>query len=73
MAVSVRQLHGFLADNLPFSWQIVIADNASTDRTPATARRLACELDRVTAMHLSEKGRDLVRRMVGDRPVRAAA
>jgi putative flippase GtrA len=55
--VSVRQLHGFLADNLPFSWQIVIADNASTDRTLEIAQKLAYELDGVTAMHLSERGR----------------
>jgi putative flippase GtrA len=55
--VSVRQLHGFLADNLPFSWQIVIADNASTDRTLEIAQRLAGELDHVTAMHLPERGR----------------
>jgi putative flippase GtrA len=55
--VSVRQLHGFLADNLPFSWQIVIADNASTDRTLEIAQRLAGELDHVTTMHLPERGR----------------
>ncbi|MDQ6804596.1 MAG: bifunctional glycosyltransferase family 2/GtrA family protein [Actinomycetota bacterium] len=55
--LSVRQLHGFLADNLPFSWQVVIADNASTDRTLAIARRLARELDDVTAIHLAERGR----------------
>jgi putative flippase GtrA len=57
LEVSVRQLHGFLADNLPFSWQIVIADNASTDRTLEIAHRLAGELDHVTAMHLPERGR----------------
>jgi glycosyltransferase involved in cell wall biosynthesis len=55
--VSVRQLDGFLADNLPFSWEIVIADNASTDRTLEVAEKLAGELDRVRVMHLAEKGR----------------
>jgi putative flippase GtrA len=55
--VSVRQLVGFLADNLPFSWQVVIADNASTDRTLEIARGLAAELEHVTVMHLPERGR----------------
>jgi glycosyltransferase involved in cell wall biosynthesis len=57
LEVSVRHLHGFLHDNVPFSWHIVIADNASSDRTLEVARRLADELDRVAVMHLSEKGR----------------
>ena len=57
LELSVIQLHGFLHDNLPFSWQIVIADNASTDRTLEIARRLAHELDHVAVLHLSERGR----------------
>ena len=55
--VSVRRLHGFLHDNLPFSWQITIADNASTDRTLEIARRLADELGGVNVLHLAQKGR----------------
>jgi putative flippase GtrA len=54
---SVRRLHAFLAEGLPFSWRIVIADNASTDATPAIARRLAAELDGVELLHLERKGR----------------
>jgi putative flippase GtrA len=55
--VSVRRLHGFLSDNLPFSWRITIADNASADRTLEIAGRLAEELDRVGVIHLPERGR----------------
>ena len=44
LASSVRRLHGFLAEELPFSWRIIIADNASTDRTPLIAARLSDEL-----------------------------
>jgi putative flippase GtrA len=55
--VSVRRLHGFLSDNVPFSWQITIADNASADRTLEIAGRLAEELDGVGVMHLPERGR----------------
>ena len=38
---SIRRLHRFLCDGFPFSWRIVIADNASVDATPEIARRLA--------------------------------
>jgi glycosyltransferase involved in cell wall biosynthesis len=54
---SIRRLHGFLTAEFPFSWQIVIADNASVDRTLAGARRLSYELPGVEVIHLAEKGR----------------
>jgi glycosyltransferase involved in cell wall biosynthesis len=54
---SVRRLHAFLKDELPFDWRIIIADNASTDATPGIARALAFELTRVTVMRLEAKGR----------------
>ena len=57
LEVSVRRLHTYLRDNLPFGWLITVADNASTDRTWAIACRLAKELDGVQALHLQEKGR----------------
>jgi glycosyltransferase involved in cell wall biosynthesis len=54
---SIQRLHRYLSASLPFSWQIVIADNASTDATWAIAERLADTLDRVRAVHLDSKGR----------------
>jgi glycosyltransferase involved in cell wall biosynthesis len=54
---SIRRLHGFLAATFPFSWQVVIADNASTDETLAIARRLSYELCGVEVIHLQAKGR----------------
>ncbi len=57
LAASVHHLHAFLSAQLPFSWRITIADNASTDHTPQIARALAAELSRVNAMRLEEKGR----------------
>ncbi len=54
---SVRRLHGFLRRFFPFSWQILIADNASDDGTRQIAHRLTYELDRVDAMCLPERGR----------------
>jgi glycosyltransferase involved in cell wall biosynthesis len=54
---SVRRLHRFLTDGFPFSWRIVIADNASTDATPAIGRELAAMLPGVQFLRLERKGR----------------
>ena len=54
---SIRRLHRFLVRNLPFTWRVVIADNASTDDTWKIARRLSGELSGVDAIHLERKGR----------------
>ncbi len=57
LALSVRRLHRYLSAEFPFTWRIVIADNASTDRTPAVAATLARELPSVRWMRLEQKGR----------------
>jgi putative flippase GtrA len=57
LAASVRRLHRFLSAEFPFSWRIVIADNASTDGTPEAAALLCRELGSVSWMRLEEKGR----------------
>ena len=62
LAASVRRLHEYLLSDFPFSWRITIVDNASNDGTWAQAERLARELPRVRAMHLSRKGRGLALR-----------
>ena len=54
---SVRELHGYLSEAIPFSWRIMIADNASTDATPEIARGLALGLDRVGMVRIERKGR----------------
>jgi hypothetical protein len=54
---SIRRLHSFLGRSFPFSWRIVIADNASTDATLTIARRLADYLPNVHVLHLDRKGR----------------
>lgn len=54
---SIRRLHRFLRATMPWSWRIVIADNASTDATLRIAHRLAYEFDEVHVLHLDEKGR----------------
>ena len=57
LAPSIRRLHRFLEDEMPYAWRIVIADNASTDGTLAVAHGLAGELDHTTVLHLEAKGR----------------
>src|SRR4051794_40319682 len=54
---SVGRLHRFLRDEFPFSWRIVIVDNASTDGTADVARTLAASLPGVAALSLERKGR----------------
>jgi glycosyltransferase involved in cell wall biosynthesis len=54
---SVRSLHRYLRSEFPFTWRIVIADNASTDDTPAIARALAAALAGVQLLRLERKGR----------------
>jgi len=57
LTASIEQLHEHLSDAFPFDWTIVIADNASTDRTLEIAYGLADRFDRVRVLHLEEKGR----------------
>jgi putative flippase GtrA len=54
---SIERLHGFLSSEFPLTWQIVIADNASHDRTLEVAQQLCDELDGVTLLHTRDKGR----------------
>jgi len=64
LEASVRRLHAYLTQYLPFSFRITVADNASTDRTWDIARALAYELPDVSAVHLPEKGRGRALRQV---------
>jgi putative flippase GtrA len=59
---SIRNLHRYLRSQFPFSWRIVIADNASTDATAAIASSLVRELRGVELLRLDRKGRGLALR-----------
>src|SRR4051794_3271173 len=54
---SIHRLHRFLGESFPFGWRIVIADNASTDRTEEIARALQTKLRGVSYLRLDRKGR----------------
>jgi putative flippase GtrA len=57
LAPSIERLHAYLSRDFPLSWQVTIADNASTDDTWAIACELACRLRGVRAVHVDRKGR----------------
>ncbi len=57
LAPAVHRLHAYLTANLPYTFRITVADNASTDRTAQIADELAATVPGVRAVHLSEKGR----------------
>ncbi|HKR52353.1 MAG TPA: dolichyl-phosphate beta-glucosyltransferase, partial [Pseudonocardiaceae bacterium] len=53
----VRRLYAHLTAGMPYSFQITIADNASTDTTLEVANRLTTEFPSVRVVHTPEKGR----------------
>jgi glycosyltransferase involved in cell wall biosynthesis len=57
LAASVETLRAYLLLELPYRFQITIADNASTDATPAIARELAARYPEVQVLRLEQKGR----------------
>jgi glycosyltransferase involved in cell wall biosynthesis len=58
IAGSVEKLRAWCEANLPYTWRIIIADNASTDDTLGVAQRLAAaDPDGVGVVHLDQKGR----------------
>ena len=54
---SVETLLAYLGRHLPYPWRITVADNGSTDATPAIAGSLAQAHPQVRVVHLTEKGR----------------
>jgi len=57
LPASVATLCDYLACYFPYQWSVVIADNASSDRTLAVAQNLAAANPLVSVLHLEQKGR----------------
>ncbi|HEY0277093.1 MAG TPA: glycosyltransferase [Solirubrobacterales bacterium] len=64
LEASARRLDAFCTEHLPYSFGIVIADNASTDRTQEIGEALAAELPSIAYVRLGEKGRGRALRRV---------
>ena len=63
LPTSIKQTLEFLEAEPTHTWRIVIADNASTDRTLAVAQELeAAHPGKVVALHIPVKGRGLALR-----------
>ncbi|MGH3769264.1 MAG: glycosyltransferase [Pseudonocardiaceae bacterium] len=60
----VRDLHAHLTAGMPYSFQITVADNASTDTTLEVANQLAAEFPSVRVVHMPEKGKGRALRAV---------
>ena len=61
---SVDKLRDFLSQNLNHKWHIVIADNASKDKTWEIAQSLAKKYPDVMPIHIDQKGRGRALRKV---------
>ncbi len=58
LSASVVALNNYLTEHFSdFDWKIVIADNASTDKTLSIARKLSGKYSKVSVIHLEQKGR----------------
>ncbi|MEO6957947.1 MAG: bifunctional glycosyltransferase family 2/GtrA family protein [Antricoccus sp.] len=57
LASAVQRLHAFASEHLCCSFQITIADNASTDDTWRIANELSREIPGVRVRHFDQKGR----------------
>jgi glycosyltransferase involved in cell wall biosynthesis len=57
LPTSIATLHKFLQDHCRFEWEIVIANNASIDRTQEVAESLSRTFTGVRVVHLEQKGR----------------
>ena len=58
LAQNIGRLHSFLEKNLStYKWHITIADNASIDNSLQIAKKLCKKLERISVLHLSQKGR----------------
>src|SRR5581483_11289067 len=56
---NVEALLAYLRDEFPFRFRVVVADNASVDRTPEVADALARANDDVSVLRIDRKGRGL--------------
>jgi len=59
---NVEALLAYMRREFPFRFSVVVADNASTDSTPAIATALAAQHDEVSSLRLERKGRGLALR-----------
>jgi glycosyltransferase involved in cell wall biosynthesis len=62
LPATIGTLVAFLSHSCPYDWRVLIADNASTDETPAVVRDLERRHDRVRGVRIESKGRGIALR-----------
>ncbi|HYK92108.1 MAG TPA: dolichyl-phosphate beta-glucosyltransferase [Acidobacteriota bacterium] len=62
LGLCIDRLRGFLSTEFDHDWQIIIANNGSTDRTVDVALKLSAADNRVRLLNLKQKGRGLALR-----------
>lgn len=54
---SIKKLHSYMSQNIEYDWEIIIANNGSTDRTKEISDNLSKNLQKVSSVHLGFKGK----------------
>jgi glycosyltransferase involved in cell wall biosynthesis len=54
---NINSLREFLLKNPLYEWKIIIAENASTDKTPCISKRISSKFKNVFYLHINKKGR----------------
>ena len=54
---NIEKIHSYCQNNLTDPWQIIIADNGSTDDTYIIAQGLEKKLPHIKTIHFDQKGR----------------
>jgi len=57
LETAIIRLHNYMRENIKNKWEILIANNASTDKTKEIADNLTKKLSNVKVFHLTSKGR----------------
>src|SRR5438105_221673 len=57
LALSIGKLVNFLEMNCPYRYEVVIANNGSTDGTLESAREIEAEYEKVRVVDVQQKGR----------------
>ncbi|MFA5022289.1 MAG: glycosyltransferase [Patescibacteria group bacterium] len=59
LATSIERLVNFCSQNLTIDWQIIIADNNSSDQTAVVAKNLASQFSQVKYLFVPQKGKGI--------------
>ena len=54
---NVLSLYNYLKDTVSFDWNIIVADNSSTDKTPEIAKDLSGRYKEIIYAHVPKRGR----------------